>query len=133
MTDFSASVRKWVDQAKEKSEQVFQEIAFEAVNRVKELTPVDTGFLRANWVDTLAEDAIEASPSPVVGLAIAQLEIGDIIYIVNPVRYARRIEYGFYGEDALGRTYNVEGRHMAEQTVTELPGIAQRVLLRSRR
>jgi hypothetical protein len=50
---------------------------------------------------------------------------GDVVIIVNPTAYARRIEYGFTGEDSLGRYYNQPGHHMAQQTVAEMPAIAQ--------
>lgn len=54
-----------------------------------------------------------------------QIELGDIVMIVNPVVYARRIEYGFYGTDKLGRHYNQAGHFMLTQTMEEAPQIAQ--------
>ncbi len=52
---------------------------------------------------------------------------------MNPVSYARRIEYGFQGTDAKGRTYHQEGRHMLQQTFTEMPEIARKALAEARK
>lgn len=126
MADFSASVERWVRQAKGRSEAAFRAMGMEAGGRVKELTPVVTGFLRANWLDTIDVD-VEMKPGwgKNLGEAIAQAKIGDTIYILNPVVYARRIEYGFVGEDSLGRRYNQPGRGMVQQVLAELPEIAE--------
>ena len=127
--DFAVKVRQWVDKANKNAEKAFRGIATEAVGRVKELTPVDTGFLRANFIDVLSIEAVpKPSQAPTEGLAIREAKIGDVIYVVNPVPYARRIEYGFAGKDSLGRTFNTRGRGMVQQTVAEMPQIARRVV-----
>lgn len=132
--DFSVQVTEWVNKAKDKANAVFRGIAEEALGRVKELTPVKTGYLRANFVDVLNPIEIPSpTASPPVGLAISRAKIGDTIYIVNPVRYARRIEYGFVGRDSLGRLYNQKGRFMVTQTVAEMEAIATRVAERMAR
>lgn len=43
--------------------------------------------------------------------AIAGMEIGDVMRFAWTAPYALRIEAGFTGTDALGRTYNQAGRH----------------------
>lgn len=134
MADFAANVRQWVDKAKRRAEVAFRTIASESVAAVKEKTPVKTGFLRANFVDVLSVDALpKPSAAPEVGVAISQARLGDTIYVLNPVVYARRIEYGFVGTDSLGRRYNQPGRGMVAQTVAEIPQIAERVVERMRR
>lgn len=126
MVDFSVSVSQWVERAKGNMDAAFRGIAERAVARVKELTPVKTGYLRSNWSAVLRPDAI---PQPGASIdLISAAKAGDVIYIVNPVSYARRIEYGFKGTDSLGRRYNQEGRGMVQQTVTELPQIARSVV-----
>lgn len=42
--------------------------------------------------------------------AIAGMEPGDVKEFAWTMPYARRIEYGFTGEDSLGRHYEVPGR-----------------------
>lgn len=131
MADFDFDVSRWCDRQRDHADLILRAIAFEAVNRVKELTPVDTGFLRSNWTAIL-----RGQTEPVAGRAsdplytIARARIGDVIVIVNPTEYARRIEYGFVGEDSLGRHFNQQGRHMMAQTIAELPAIADRVVAR---
>ncbi|MEJ0047087.1 MAG: hypothetical protein WDN04_13930 [Rhodospirillales bacterium] len=123
---FSVSVKRWCNKAKGDRDRVYRAIVLDLVARVKELTPVRTGYLRSNWTAVLAGDSIpiagQASPPEV---AIAQLHYGQGVLIVNPVVYARRVEFGFVGEDSLGRHYDQEGRGMLQQTLSELPQIAR--------
>ena len=116
-------VTAFVDKVKGRQNEVLRAIAYAAEARVKELTPVVTGYLRANW--SVVRNA-EASPIPGQGdnSAIAEITMGDTIRLVNPVVYARRIEFGFNGVDKLGRHYHQTGRGMAQQTMLELPEIA---------
>lgn len=129
--DFSVDVTRWCNRARDRADLLLRTIATDAVNRVKELTPVDTGFLRSNWTAVKRGD-----PEPVAGrvpdpiAAIQDLRVGQVVIILNPTVYARRIEYGFVGEDSAGRHYNQQGRHMAAQTAAELPAIAERALAR---
>jgi hypothetical protein len=129
--DFSVSVERWVNQRRSHSQEIRIAIAVELVNRVKELTPVDTGFLRSNWTAIKAGDAMPiAGAVPDPQTALAGLTPRDRIMIVNPTIYARRIEYGFVGEDSAGRHFHQQGRHMMTQALAELPAIADRVLAR---
>lgn len=131
MADFSEDVSRWVNRARGRADAVFRAIATDALNRVKELTPVDTGFLRSNWTAVRqgeAEPVAGRVPDPM--RAIAEVKVGEVLVIVNPTLYARRIEYGFVGEDSAGRHFNQEGRHMVQQTMAEMPAIAAAALAR---
>lgn len=110
MADFEASINRWVTATQRKINGIVPAIGLEALARLKELTPVDTGNLRASWHMSIK------SPSHV--------------QLSTNVVYARRVEYGFVGEDKLGRKYNQKGRGMVQQTVKELPRIARRVAQR---
>lgn len=129
--EFSLQVEQWVALAKARSDAAFQATALDAVNTVKSLTPVDTGFLRANWTVIRNND-----PIPMPGRVerpedvIAQIRVGDRIVIVNPVVYAARVEFGFVGQDKLGRTYDQKGAGMMAQTIAQLPEIARRAVAR---
>ncbi|WP_109151568.1 HK97 gp10 family phage protein [Azospirillum sp. TSO5] len=127
MSDFSFAISRWCDRAKGRATAVLRGTALEAVGRVQELTPVDTGFLRANWSAVLTVDAIPKPGAPTLE-ALATARAGDVIYIVNPTAYARAIEYGRTGERKDGTQWVMQGRGMAAQTVAELPQIADRVL-----
>lgn len=229
--DFATSVAAWCDQAKGRSEAVFRAIAADALARVKELTPVRSGNLRANWQASFDDSAMpvdrqdptkspglsvastaageaagfaarrmgaggiaavgigaaasaatlvvgsgfDARPSEVAGnvagsvagglvgsavgstfgpvgtavgsavgsaigssagSAVAKMassdgnplekaKIGQVIYLLNPVSYARAVEYGRHGTRKDGSTYEVPGKGMMQQTIAELPQIAQ--------
>lgn len=138
METFEVDVRRFVAKAKERQEAALMAIAQDALARVKELTPVKTGNLRANWQIVAAGDEQEvlrlaatatviledAAPPPL------QFKIGDVLLVMNPVVYARRIEFGFVGEDSLGRHYNQAGRGMMQQTLAEMPKIAREAVRR---
>jgi hypothetical protein len=135
--DFVASLNAWCDGEDERMTRIVRGIAEKALARVKELTPVRTGFLRANWsiVPGGAElPAIVAVNGQENGSGATPLQIdlsavkaGDVIRIVNPVSYARPVEYGWTVQ-AKGGDHRVDGRHMALQTVLELPTIAASVI-----
>ena len=44
-----------------------------------------------------------------IALTIAGAELTDTIYLGFQAAYALRMEYGFIGQDSLGRTYNQSG------------------------
>jgi hypothetical protein len=131
MADFTFEVTRWVDRAREHANEVLRTIAMDAVNRVKELTPVDTGFLRSNWTAIRkGEEEPVAGRVPDPARFMLTARVGDVIVIVNPTVYARVVEYGFVGVDSLGRHHNRQGVHMMAQTMAELPAIADRALSR---
>lgn len=131
MADFSQDVSAWCNRAAERAGEVLRAIAFDSVQRVQQMTPVDTGFLRSNWTAILRGDEEPvAGRAPPPADAIARARVGVVIVILNPVAYARRIEYGFVGEDSRGRYYNQQGRHMVGQTIADMPAIAEGALTR---
>jgi len=50
---------------------------------------------------------------------LAGLDIGDTITFEWTMPYAMRIEKGFVGTDALGRTYNQAGRHFVAKNAAQ--------------
>lgn len=131
MADFSFEVTRWVDQARENANAALRAIAMDATNRVKELTPVDTGFLRSNWtIIRKGQEEPVAGRVPDPARAVMTARVGDVIVIVNPTVYARVVEYGFVGVDSAGHHHNRQGVHMMAQTMAELPSIADRAVTR---
>lgn len=240
MADFAINVRQWVEKAKGNVDAATYAVGLAVVERVKELTPVKTGYLRSSWqmvpetkrnsllvglhsgLSSAASDiaqqqvqqrlknipgfvgkvfggsvggfvvsqAVGAATGPetslegsilgtiggavggflgsyvgpagtlagssvgnALGTTIGEMfsgtlsqhlkgtalepianmigttdKMGGVIYIVNPAPYARRIEYGFVGEDSLGRRYNYQGVGMMQQAISELPAIAEEAL-----
>lgn len=134
MSDFDVAVRAWVERSKTRTDTTLRAFGEALTTRVKELTPVVTGFLRANWVAVLSVEALPAPKSnQSQGDEIARAKVGADILILNAATYARRVEYGFTGTDALGRTYNQPARGMVAQTIAEAPKILDQVVERLNR
>jgi len=86
--------------------------------------PVDTGFLRASIVANVGSmpsgktqptgnrkysERQTVSGEP-ISVSLLKWEPGDkLLFIGWSAAYARRLEYGFSGQDSLGRTYNQQG------------------------
>jgi len=129
--EFSLQVDQWVAEAKRRQSAALQAIAWDALNQIKADTPVDTGFLRANWTVVRNNDPVPvAGRVPDPAQVIAQIKAGDRVTIVNPVVYAMRIEFGFVGEDSLGRQWDQPGRGMVQKTLAAMPEIARRAVAR---
>jgi hypothetical protein len=108
-----------------------QATVLDAVNMVKQKTPVQTGFLRANWTVIRNNEPMPV-PNRVESpeTSIAALRIGDRVIVVNPVVYAARVNFGFVGTDSRGRHYDQKGAHMVEQTVALLSELAKKATAR---
>ncbi|WP_164867944.1 hypothetical protein [Rhodovarius crocodyli] len=153
--DFAVSVGAFVAKAKERGRVAFVMIGLEGLSRVQELTPVDTGWLRANWqiqrdgeempairealpadgekatkmLERLAQEKAQgAGPAGQQTLAVQDAQLGETLRIVNPVIYARPVEYGREIERQDGNTTSVSGAGMVAQTVAEIPAIAEAVV-----
>lgn len=126
MASFSATVSDWVAAEKERQTAVFRASVQEFVSKAQ-LTvpaggnmPINFGFLRSSiLVSTDGPPVTRADGEPEKGrtypenaqvaLVIAGLEIGQDLYGGWSAAYAMRMEYGFVGQDSLGRTYNQQG------------------------
>lgn len=53
--------------------------------------------------------------------AIAGINLGETAVFIWDIEYAMRVNYGFMGTDALGRTYNQKGWHFATRAVEKWP------------
>ena len=153
--DFEVAVGNWVAKAKERGRVAFVMIGLESLGRVQELTPVDTGWLRANWqiqrggeempairealpadaekatemLERLAQEKAQgAGQAAQETLAVQDAQLGETLRIVNPVIYARPVEYGREIERQDGNTTSVSGAGMVAQTVAEIPTIAEAVV-----
>jgi hypothetical protein len=121
-----ATMNNWTDKAKRNTALVMrssvQKLVEDIVTDVgagEGQTPIDTGNLRNSLqVSTVSMPTVKdgefSDPSGTNTLAIAGAEIGDTIWIGFQAAYARRLNYGFTGEDSLGRNYNQSGRFFVE-------------------
>lgn len=137
MADFTSQVSAWVRETEARMTAVFREAAQRVIGEMQERVPVDTGFLKASLqVSTSAPIPADRSPgegttyayNPTAAtLAIAGAEIGDRLFASYSAVYGPRINYGFVGTDALGRTYNQAGRHFVELAAQRWPAIVAQV------
>jgi hypothetical protein len=95
---------------------------------VDELTPVDVGFLVASWQPGIGAPLLEEPEglgrgyaASKVTVTLTDMKLGEMFYYTNNAVYARRINYGFVGEDSLGRHYNQRGVHMLETAIARWP------------
>lgn len=114
MATFSAQVSAWVRETEDRLLAVFQASAQELFSLAQAtryeggLLPIDTGFLRNSFVAGLNGSTSLSGPDSYV-LAVMSAEIGDSVIGGWSAKYARRMEYGFVGQDRLGRNYNQRG------------------------
>nr|PZN74437.1 MAG: hypothetical protein DIU57_19345 [Pseudomonadota bacterium] len=82
--------------------------------------PVDTGNLYRSLLASTtgmpktAEGPFAGSNVPSV---IATLRMNDPVWLGYQAKYARRVNFGFVGADALGRVYNQQGAHFVERAI----------------
>lgn len=124
-TLFSSSVRRHAELTKEKMIAVMRNSVQEVMElaqtpqppaRVRQgppeigKVPVDEAYLRNSLISGL-DGSFGAADSVSYVLTIAQLTAGHVANFAWTMPYAMRIEYGFFGEDSLGRLYNQQGAH----------------------
>jgi hypothetical protein len=133
---YSVALKKWKDATDEKLLQIARQACQELAFQVVEKTPVDTGFLKGSWQPSLngpvgksdaTPDKSGSSINSEIGLVVTGLKLGDTFYMVNNAAYARRIEYGFVGEDSLGRRYNQAGRYFVRDAMAKARSIISRL------
>jgi hypothetical protein len=121
---FLNSVNKWTQQTKERSEEAFKIGVLDFGIELNENAPIDTGFLRSSLTAGI-NGAIPQGPNAQYGSnyndqrllsTIQKLKLGDRITLVYQAPYAMRLEYGFTGQDSLGRNYNQAGRFWVAKT-----------------
>lgn len=117
---FAAQVSAWASAEMERAEAVFQAAAQTVANDVRTPVneggrmPVKTGNLRRSLMastssmPTIVEGKQEFTDSA-VELVIAGAELGGTIFLGFQAAYAARMNYGFVGEDSVGRVYNQAG------------------------
>lgn len=122
--EFKAALAEWADKVGAQADALARQVCQETGFRVVKNTPIDTGFLRGSWqpsigeIMTSAKEAVTDSVAD-VALVCTGIKAGDVFYMTNNAAYARRIEYGFVGQDSLGRHYNQPPRYFVRDTVAK--------------
>ena len=63
-----------------------------------------------------------------VGLVAATLKAKETVWLGYQANYAKRMEFGFIGADALGRVYNQQGAHFVSHAVANWPSIVNKAI-----
>src|SRR5690625_5099120 len=116
---FADDVKRWAQRTRNQMRDVFQRatvlLAEEMAKPQPEgATPHKTGNLTSSLLAQVNGRVNVGSPGDEyagtdVGLAVASAVLGDSITLGFQANYAHRLNYGFVGEDSLGRTYNQQG------------------------
>lgn len=108
---FSSELLAWVERTKRRQQVVFQTAVHFLAEDILERTPVDTGYLRGSFSASVSGPISVGDTGTGLG-AIDAAKATDTIYLGFGAVYAMRIEYGFDGEDSLGRYYYQDGAGM---------------------
>lgn len=116
---------KWVAMAKLRQRAIFQDSAAR-VGREASVPvskggkmPLDTGFLRASLCASTS--GMPSAGGVPLEVALLSLDVGGTVYAGWTAVYAMRMEYGFSGEDSLGRTYRQQGYGFLRASVQRWP------------
>ncbi|MDX0523029.1 hypothetical protein GOC82_19125 [Sinorhizobium medicae] len=118
---FAAQVSEWVQAEKEREAAVLRTAAQMVANNVRTSVaeggriPVDTGNLKnslmasTSTMPRVAEGETYPDQSGEIELIISNLDVGETLYLGFQAAYGPRMNYGFVGQDSLGRVYNQQG------------------------
>jgi hypothetical protein len=131
---FNIDITKWVEKAKAAPMAVVRETIQMVNNEIVATTPVKTGFLRGSYAAAIntvpAGTGSGGAATAALNAVAAQLRPGDTYVMGNTAAYARRVEYGFVGADALGRNYNQKGRYWMRAVLANVSNIAMEAATR---
>lgn len=133
---FAAQISEWAQETEGAFEAIFHGSAQAVFNEVRTPVaaggrmPVKTGNLRRSFMASTAEmPSIKPEKSEFSDLGsaselvIAGAALGSTVFIGAQAAYAARLNYGFVGEDSLGRTYNQTGYGFIEAVSQRWPQI----------
>jgi hypothetical protein len=100
---FTADISKWVEKVEGRIDLVVRKISLDMFTRIILKSPVDTGRFRGNWQVAIGiipagtlelTDKTGTATISQVDAALLKVKGGDVIYFVNNLPYANRLEYG---------------------------------------
>lgn len=131
---FAATISEWGQAELERAEAIYQTAAQTVANEVRNplaeggRMPVKTGNLRRSLMASTSEmpsikpEQTSFSDSG-IEMVIAGAELGGAVYLGFQAAYAPRMNYGFVGEDSLGRVYNQAGFGFVDAVAQRWPQI----------
>lgn len=111
MGNFSIDISRFVEKSKGRIDTIVKKVTLDVFSSVISMSPVDTGRFRGNWVASIGSygnqilsvtdksgDGTISEASRVVNNGNA----GTIMYLVNNLPYAQRLEYGYSNQAPSG-------------------------------
>lgn len=101
---FTLDLQKFVQKTGANINLVIRKVAFELFRSVIIKSPVDTGRFKSNWQVNIGaapsgvlptKDKSGAAALARVATETLQFQVGQVIYLVNNLSYARALEYGW--------------------------------------
>jgi hypothetical protein len=134
---FAAQVDAWCKESEDRLLMVFKravDLLAEEMTRTRGnggALPHRTGNLMRSMAARINALPPGGSPGQVfgggdVGAVVAQALIGDSISLGFQANYARRLNYGFVGQDSLGRNFNQSGAGFVERAAAMWPALVAR-------
>jgi hypothetical protein len=127
-TLFVRSMEEWREKVGDGLEALARVAIQDMAEDVIDHTNLDTGFLVGNWQPSIGVPAtatVDRKGTAAAGvslhMALSDLNPGETFFYVNNAVYAKRIEFGFVGEDSLGRLYNQQGSYMVTNAIARWP------------
>lgn len=128
---FTLQLQAFVDKARGNAEQVVRKVGIEMLRSVVLKSPVDTGRFRANWVVDFSGrgglvPGVDKSGVRAISTGtneILRFQLGGVLWMMNSLPYARRLEYG-WSQQAPGGMVRItvaEFQGFIDQAVKALP------------
>lgn len=123
---FELDIQRFVEKAKGNVDLVVRKISLDIFHRVIIKSPVKSGRFKGNWqvaIGSIPAGTLElndksgAATISRVDAAVLGLKAGEVIYLVNNLAYARRLEYGHSKQAPSG---------MVRLTLQEFPGVVNK-------
>lgn len=132
--NFAATISEWGRAELDRAEAIFQTAAQTVANEVRNPVaeggrmPVKTGNLRRSLMaSTSAMPTVKPEKQTFtdsgIEMVIAGAGLGSTVYLGFQAAYAARLNYGFVGEDSLGRVYNQAGYGFVDAVAQRWPQI----------
>jgi hypothetical protein len=124
--EFKATVNAFIARNQDALQKVARGAIQDCCEAVIEGTAFDLGNLRSQWqssigapITTLAPEGHD--PLATLQITLGQVTPGTVMYMTNNAAYAMRMEYGFVGQDKLGREYDQKGDYNVQTQVSKWP------------
>ena len=113
---FASDIAKFAQKTGQKLDRAIVSACYQVSEAIVMGTPVDQGTAKGNWIPTVnnpsseildVQDKTGKVTMAKVG-AVTMNAPGNVFYLVNNLKYIRKLEYGLYGTGP-GATYKTAG------------------------